>query len=51
MDELDKIIKYYYRNDFPIGTILEKTGLTINQVRYRIEKMKKQGILKRWWEE
>lgn len=51
MDDLDKMVIYYYRNDFPLKYIMEKTGLTLNQVNYKIRKFKKQGILKRWWEE
>lgn len=51
MDELEKKIKYYYRNDFPIREICKKTGKTVGVVNYRIKKMKEQGILKKWWEE
>ena len=51
MNDLDKTIKYYYRNDFPIREICKKTGKTIGVVKYRIKKMKDQGILKKWWEE
>ena len=51
MKDIDKKVIYYYRNDFPIKYIMEKTGLKLHQVRYRIDKYKKQGVLKRWWEE
>ena len=51
LDSLDERIKYYYRNDFPIKEISNKTGLKYNTVIYRIHKMKKRGILKKWWEE
>lgn len=51
MDELDKKIKYYYRNNFPIKDISKKTGKTYCAIQYRIKKLKQQGILKRWWEE
>ena len=51
LDNLDKKIAHYYRNDFPIKEISNKTGLKYNTVIYRIHKMKKRGILKKWWEE
>ena len=51
LDSLDEKIKYYYRNDFPIKDISIKTGLKDSAITYRIHKMKKRGILKRWWEE
>ena len=51
LDSLDKRIKYYYRNNFSIKEISNKTGLKYNTVIYRIHKMKKRGILKKWWEE
>lgn len=51
LDSLDERIKYYYRNDFSIKEISNKTGLKYNTVIYRIHKMKKRGILKKWWEE
>ena len=51
MDELDEKIVYYYRNNFPVKDIMQKTGESKNKITYRLLKLKKQGVLKRWWEE
>lgn len=51
LDDLDKKIAYYYRNNFPNKVISSKTGVKYNTIIYRINKMKKYGLLKRWWEE
>lgn len=51
IDDLDKKIIYYYRNNFPIKDIMNKTGESKNKIIYRIHKLKKQNVLKRWWEE
>ena len=51
LDELDKQIAYYYRNNFPIKDVCGKTGRKYSTIIYRINKMKKHGLLKRWWEE
>lgn len=49
-EERDKII-YYYRNGFSGKAIAEKTGLSITQVRYRLQQIRKTQKLLRWWEE
>ena len=46
----DKII-YYYRNGFSAKSISDKTGLTVNQVKYRLQQIRRKRELKRWWEE
>ena len=51
LDSLDKKIAYYYRNDFPIKVICDKVGEKYSTVHYRINKMRKYKILKKWWEE
>ena len=51
INDLDKKIIYYYRNNFSEKEICKKTGLTIGQIQYRKEKLRKQGLLKKWWEE
>ena len=51
LDELDKKIAYYYRNNFPIKYVCNKTEVKYSTIQYRIYKMKKHGLLKRWWEE
>lgn len=51
LDELDKKLMYYYRNDFKTKRIAELTGLELKVIQNRINKLRKQGLLKRWWEE
>ena len=51
LDEIDKKIIYYYRNNFPIKDISKYTELKYSTVQYRINKLKKHNLLKRWWEE
>ena len=51
IDEIDKKIIYYYRNNFPIKDISKYTELKYSTVQYRINKLKKHNLLKRWWEE
>lgn len=51
MDELDKKLIYCYRNDFPQKKMCEMTGTKINTIKDRLKKLKKQGVLKKWWEE
>lgn len=51
MDKIDKQIIYYYRNNFSQKSMCEKIGITIGSLQYRITKLKKQGLLKRWWDE
>lgn len=51
MNDLDEKLIYYYRNNFPVKDIMAKTGESKNKITYRLWKLKKQGVLKRWWEE
>ena len=51
IDEIDKQIIYYYRNDFSRKSMCEKIGLSMNSLIYRLKKLKDQGLLKRWWED
>ena len=51
MTETDKKIIYYYRNGYKNKGIAEKTGLTINQVKWRLVVIRKKREVKRWWEE
>lgn len=51
MDDFEKKVAYYYRNNFSMKKISELTGKSYNSVRYKIDKLRKQGVLKRWWEE
>ena len=51
VDELDKKLIYYYRNNFPKKSMAEKTGLDLKIVQNRLNRLRKHGLLKRWWEE
>ena len=51
VDELDKKLMYYYRNDFPKKAMAEKTGLDLKIIHNRLVRLRKHGMLKRWWEE
>ena len=51
IDEIDKQLIYYYRNNFKTKQIAEKTGLQLNTVRNKLARLRKHGKLKRWWEE
>ena len=51
VDELDRKLMYYYRNNFKNKTIAQLTGLELRIIKNRMIKLKKQGLLKRWWEE
>lgn len=48
---MDEQIIYYYRNGFSAKAISEKTGLTVNQVKYRLQQIRKTRKLLRWWDE
>jgi len=48
---MDEQIIYYYRNGFSAKGISEKTGLTVNQVKYRLQQIRKTRKLLRWWDE
>lgn len=47
----DKQIIYYYRNGFRIKDIAQKTGLTVDQVKWRLKVIKSKQKLVRWYEE
>ena len=51
IDDLDKKIIYYYRNDFRTKTMAEKTGVEVRLIQNRIARLRRYGYLKRWWEE
>ena len=51
VDDLDKKLIYYYRNNFPKKSIAEKTGVELRIINNRLIRLKKHGLLKRWWEE
>ena len=51
MDEIDRKVIYYYRNDFKKKTMAEKLGVEVRIVENKIKRLKKYGLLKRWWEE
>ena len=51
VDDLDKKLIYYYRNNFPKKSMAEKTGLDLKIVQNRLSRLRKHGLLKRWWEE
>ena len=48
---IEKQLIYYYRNGFSAKAMSEKTGLTINQIRWRLKMIKRKQKLVRWWEE
>lgn len=51
VDELDKKLMYYYRNNFPKKEMAVKTGVELRIVNNRLLRLRKHGLLKRWWEE
>ena len=51
LDELDKKIIYYYRNDFPTKKIAEITGESQSRINNKKNRLRKMGLLKRWWKE
>ena len=51
IDDLDKKIIYYYRNNFRTKSMAEKTGVEVRIIRNRIARLRRYGYLKRWWEE
>lgn len=51
MDEIDRWVIYYYRNDFKKKTMAEKLGIEVRIVENKIKRLRKYGLLKRWWEE
>lgn len=51
IDELDKKIIYYYRNNFPRKAMVEKTGVELRIIQNRMTRLRKYGFLKRWWED
>lgn len=51
MTSTEERIIYYYRNGFKNKDIAKKTGLTLNQVRWKLVTIKKKREIKRWWDE
>lgn len=51
MKEADKQIIYYYRNGFRAKDIADRLGMTVPQIKYRIQRLRGKGMLKRWWKE
>lgn len=51
MDEIDRKILYYYRNNFPTKAMAEKLDLELRIVKNKLVRLRKHGYLKRWWEE
>ena len=51
IDEIDKKIIYYYRNNFPGKAMCEKIGISPKTLYGRLAKLRKLGMLKRWWNE
>ena len=51
VDELDKKLMYYYRNNFHKNEMAEKTGVDLKIINNRLVRLRKNGMLKRWWEE
>ena len=51
VDELDKKLMYYYRNNFHKNEMSEKTGVDLKIIQNRLIRLRKHGMLKRWWEE
>ena len=51
IDEIDRKILYYYRNNFPTKTMAEKLDLELRIVKNKLVRLRKHGYLKRWWEE
>ena len=51
IDETDKKLIYYYRNDFSTKQMAEKLGLELNTVRNKLARLRHHGHLKRWWNE
>ena len=51
VDDLDKKLIYYYRNNFPKKEMAIKTGVELRIVHNRLLRLRKHGLLKRGWEE
>ena len=49
--ELERKIIYYYRNNFPRKDICKKLDIPINTLENKITKLRRKGLLKRWWQE
>ena len=49
--ELERKIIYYYRNNFPRKDICQKLDIPINVLENKITKLRRKGLLKRWWQE
>lgn len=52
MDELDMKIQKLYYNDWKVKDIAKELNVRVNEVKYRIRKMRSKGIqVKRWWKD
>lgn len=51
IDEIDKKIVYYYRNDFRVKNIADLTGVELKIIKNRMARLRRLGMLKRWWDE
>lgn len=51
MTETDKKIVYLYRNGYKNKGIAEKTGLSVIQVKNRLQAIRKKQKVQRWWDE
>ena len=48
---IDEQIIYWYRNGYDNSGIAEKTGLKLNTVKWRLQEIRKERKLLRWWAE
>lgn len=51
MDEIDRKLIYYYRNNYKTKSMAQKLGIEVRVVRNKLIRLKRYGCLKRWWEE
>lgn len=49
--ELERKIIKYYRNNFPRKDICRLLDIPMNVLENRITKLRRKGLLKRWWQE
>ena len=47
---IDREIIKYYKNNFPRKDICAKLNISMEFLEKRITKLRKNGLLKRWWE-
>ena len=51
MDEIDRKLIYYYRNNYKTKSMAQKLDIEVRLVRNKLIRLKRYGYLKRWWEE